>query len=652
MKNLKKSFKRQSADGRLARVFCWLAFVLLAVSCKQELLYKEIYFDVSRPPIQLPPQPSIYLPVIMTNILVTGDYLSTTDEEPPVRLYFTDGSVADGYVDTVNGVVHIYDDMWNAEGEEGKFFHTLRLLAPNRNILLSRKFDMGDPVVLNIDAAGELQFRAAETGNPNDPDVGYIPIDTVGEFALIGRDATTLADKYLLKRDMDMLGAPTGGNILAPLAHNWKPIGGMSTGYFTPGTGFTGTFDGDGKEIRNLYIDRTAGSSYYIGLFGYIDGAKLKNIILESGSVQGFDSVGGIAGRSANNSEISDCSNAAEVTATILSAGGVVGYASDGSDITGCLNTGDVDATGYAGGIAGQSLSDLQITECSNSGRVTTAHNFAGGIVGYYNSGQSISACSNSGRVTTAASFAGGIVGFNNSGQSISACYNTGDVEAADYAGGIVGLSTLSTGIWTITACSNSGAITANTSYAGGIVSLVSGSSSLIACANSGAVRAATREAGGIVGLNNAGVFITACYNTGDVEAAKNAGGIVGRHEAGSTTTACYTTGRVTNGTNAGGVAGAYYGGAIIACYWLQLSGNVTASKGNVGDSTGITVFGDGSTPVSGSSWPSLSVDWASYTWTSSGDENTEPQYWKDAGAWDSGNEGLDSVFPKLYWQP
>jgi hypothetical protein len=240
------------------------------------------------------------VPVIRTNITITGDYLSAATGKPPVRVFFTDGGIADGYVDTTTGDVMLYDDKWNDGKSGGKIFHTLRIISGGTDIPLSRQFHINpatDPVELTLNTHGALAFRAA-LPNPADSNLPYIPIDTVGELALIGADAVTLAGAYALRRDIDLLGVTMNGNsVLAPPPHNWAPIGNAAAK-------FTGKFDGDNNTITNLYIDAPASDN--VGLFGYIQGAAVKNITLNSCDITGRDNVGGVAGHS-TGSVVSNC---------------------------------------------------------------------------------------------------------------------------------------------------------------------------------------------------------------------------------------------------------------------------------------------------------------------------------------------------------
>jgi hypothetical protein len=392
------------------------ALVVLAVSCKHELLFRQFYFDVDNAaPITLETP---------TNIRVSGAYLPVYGEKRPVLIYFTDNTIDDGYIDGTTGIVVI-----NHRREEGgtqKTFHTLRLHLPNpaddKRILLGRKFD-GEHIDLSIDADGNLALRPAQTNNPNDPGVPYIPIGTMAEFYLINTDGATRGGAYLQTHDLDMLGPRTGMD--GDLVHNWAPIG-MAVDYNTPAEVFRGIFDGGGKEIRNLWIDRPNAASYgyNIGLFGYAgSGAALKNITVSSGSVTGYRSVGGIAGY-ITGASITACSNSGNVSAGSYYVGGVAGSVVSASSIAACSNSGDVEAgSSDAGGVAGYVGGGSSIIACSNSGNVEAGYNEAGGVAGFVEGGSSITACSNTGNVSVGNWYVGGVAGAVVGGSSITTCY-------------------------------------------------------------------------------------------------------------------------------------------------------------------------------------------------------------------------------------
>ena len=68
---------------------------------------------------------------------------------------------------------------------------------------------------------------------------------------------------------------------------DWKPIGDS----VHP---FKGTFIGNGHKIKNLTVDRSGEN--YVGMFGYVDGGTIENVVLEDVDVKGNWYVGGLAG--------------------------------------------------------------------------------------------------------------------------------------------------------------------------------------------------------------------------------------------------------------------------------------------------------------------------------------------------------------------
>jgi len=100
-----------------------------------------------------------------------------------------------------------------------------------------------------------------------------------------------------------------GTNINASSISNFVPIGTMIEGG-GPNAGnspFTGLFDGLGHVIENLKIDKQGyqGQGSYVGLFGKIEDADIRNVGLINAQIQGGESVGGLIG-SMSNSKLSN----------------------------------------------------------------------------------------------------------------------------------------------------------------------------------------------------------------------------------------------------------------------------------------------------------------------------------------------------------
>ena len=143
---------------------------------------------------------------------------------------------------------------------------------------------------------------------------------------------------------------------------------------------FTGIFEGNGRTIANLHIDRPG--RWYVGLFGFIGpGGHVRNFGLsapnaDSGvrggtqvgalaaqvemarvsgvwsevDVSGDLDVGGLIGRTRRESFVVESYATGDVTGA--NVGGLVGIA-DGSGIAAVYATGDVAGSGWVGGLAG-----------------------------------------------------------------------------------------------------------------------------------------------------------------------------------------------------------------------------------------------------------------------------------------------------------
>ena len=181
---------------------------------------------------------------------------------------------------------------------------------------------------------------------------------------------------------------------------SWEPIG--------VGNAYTGTFDGSGKTISNLYIKAEKREA---GLFGYTFQSTIKNLTFENANV--------------TNTEL--------YTGILV---GVAGYQTTLQNIkisTKCQIIGGKD---YTGGIAG-SL-DGNAYNCVNYAMVQGQED-VGGLFGLYNrTGNSMTACANYGNVTATSNTVGGLVGYYSS-ETIQDCANYGNIEGTYNVGGMAG---------------------------------------------------------------------------------------------------------------------------------------------------------------------------------------------------------------------
>ena len=181
---------------------------------------------------------------------------------------------------------------------------------------------------------------------------------------------------------------------------SWVPIG--------VGNAYTGTFDGSGKTISNLYIKAEKQEA---GLFGYTQESTIRNLTIDNANV--------------TNTEL--------YTGILV---GDAGYQTTLQNIkisTKCQIIGGKD---YTGGIAG-SL-DGNAYNCVNYAMVQGQED-VGGLFGLYNrTGNSMTACANYGNVTATSNTVGGLVGYYSSG-TIQDCANYGNIEGTYNVGGMAG---------------------------------------------------------------------------------------------------------------------------------------------------------------------------------------------------------------------
>ena len=184
---------------------------------------------------------------------------------------------------------------------------------------------------------------------------------------------------------------------------SWTPIGNYSKQY-------QGTFDGNGKTIRNLFISSTSNE---IGFFGYAADCRIKNITFDNAKVKGNDnsSTGILAGYAGscvieNIKTTRNCSVEGN-----YETGGIAGRAN--GNISNCENHAIVKGLHSVGGIVGICFdSGNSITSCANYGEITGTEDFVGGIIGYFGEG-SLQNSANNGNITGDARV-GNLIGYAN----------------------------------------------------------------------------------------------------------------------------------------------------------------------------------------------------------------------------------------------
>lgn len=312
------------------------------------------------------------------------------------------------------------------------------------------------------------------------------------------------SSNVILQADIDMSGK------------KWTPIGsGMSTGY-------SGDFDGNGKYIKNLKVNVTAGNAGFFG--GLAEGAKVHDIEFTGAEITGSSSVGVIAGESLG---IIDRCNVRDSKVTGNNAGGITG---NNSVQVNNSNVSDVTITGNnAGGISGISHGKIEYCTVSGSTTITSTGDPAGGIVGatsqeggVITSGRVLKCAVNG--ITIIGNRAGGITGENGFGTVAQCVVNNCNIthnstgNSADL-GGVVGYNARGGVVASYSAYTIVGKNNLTSEAIGGIVGYNINSTSYPAyvygCYSTHvSLLGNSNNAGAIVGNNNQGKVIS-CYANG-----------------------------------------------------------------------------------------------------------------------------------------
>ena len=306
----------------------------------------------------------------------------------------------------------------------------------------------------------------------------------------------------------------------------WQPIG-----------TFTGSFDGQRYEIRDLFIDRP--HEIYVGLFNRVGWeGVIKDIGVVNVTVIGQDYVGGLAGRSYEGT-VSDSYSTGSVTGNVH-VGGLVGE--NNGIVSNSYFTGSVTGHNRVGGLVGR-IYDGTVSNSYFTGSVT-GNDMVGGLVG--DNCKGTVSDSNSTSYVTGNVHVGGLVGWNYIGSTISNSYSTGSVTGDMVVGGLAGVN------WA----------TMINSYSTGSVN---GNSSV----------------GGLLGSNRGAVSNS--YSTSSVSGDSGVGGLVGVNK--DIVDNCYATGSVTGNSYVGGLVG-WNPGIVSNSFWDTQTSGQSSSDGGTGKTT------------------------------------------------------------------
>ncbi len=217
-------------------------------------------------------------------------------------------------------------------------------------------------------------FAYVGSGTPSDP----YQIITLADWNTLMNTPADWDNCFILKADLDWGGLP-----LTPVGNDTTP--------------FTGVFDGGGHTIRNAFINLP--DEDYVGLFGFVVGAQIRNLNAENLNITGRYYVGGLIGKV--DKEWGDPPEF-------------------GSVISSCSATGSVSGENCIGGLIGSVGSEMSntiaiVTSCYSSCSVVSS-----GEEEWYDSGT------------------GGLIG-SCWGSEIANCYASGSVSGNNYVGGLIG---------------------------------------------------------------------------------------------------------------------------------------------------------------------------------------------------------------------
>lgn len=346
-----------------------------------------------------------------------GDTLPSIEGSLQVTIFKTALTIKASYVDTdehdmYNGTVKSYVIL-STTGEEAKEIS-------RKDITIEKP--SGDDIPLNLTATA-LDFTGLTA------DTTYIAkllISSKGQQkTLATREIKTLSageseDDPILIDSLDML---LGMNKTKDAYYKLtKDIdcGGSISSIFNSSSTFSGTLDGDGHRIFNFSME----SNQYTGLFGYMSGATIKNLVLEDVSYS--------------------------ATRSNTSLGALAGYAKRCVIENVFVNrltlshSGQSSSSAYIGGLVGQAI-NCTITNCSVkelkfNAPLVRLKMYVGGLVGE-NKNSLIEDCSVEGTMEAICSYTsnkdgclymGGFSGVNDSNQGIKNSYAKVDLTVTE----------------------------------------------------------------------------------------------------------------------------------------------------------------------------------------------------------------------------
>ncbi|MFA9423418.1 MAG: S-layer homology domain-containing protein, partial [Sedimentibacter sp.] len=212
----------------------------------------------------------------------------------------------------------------------------------------------------------DVNFTSPFAGGDGTTDKPY-QIETAGQLSDISTFCITRDDEkpnnFILNNDIDLNIAPYNSG------EGWTPCG------------LFGVFNGNGKTISNLMINRP--EQCYVGLFAYIESGTVKNLAITDASVVGGSQTGILAG-SINDTHIEQVFVTGSVKADRY-VGGLVGCENISfKTILNCYSTATVTGEDVVGGLVGAiDWSSIKMSYAAGLVTVTGTGTNVGGIAGY-----------------------------------------------------------------------------------------------------------------------------------------------------------------------------------------------------------------------------------------------------------------------------
>jgi len=251
-----------------------------------------------------------------------------------------------------------------------------------------------------------------------------------------------LSSHYILMNDIDLSGGIYTRAVIAPFFEYASPR-------------FTGTFEGNDFEVRNLRINGIG--NHYVALFGRVgSGGSITNLGVVDCEILGHREVGGICGSNEGGS-ITSSYVTGKVSSSDYYVGGLCGI--NHGTINFCYAAVDVVGQSGAGGLCGSNYGTIH----SSFARGSVSGPVSGGLCRW--NGGAIHASFST--VDVSGSQVGGLVGRNIG--TIHSSYATGAITGNNWFGGLCGLNAWQTGGGTIIASYSTGVVSPAGSYVGGL---------------------------------------------------------------------------------------------------------------------------------------------------------------------------------------